>query len=344
MKTGLLRGLVLSFSLIAGASASHAANSRKLIPISIGGPSAGYFLTYVAQDYHLYQKNGLDPTFYWFTSGAPLLSALKSGSIDETVTGLAFVFALGQHIPLKIISWELDNGQGEGLMVTKSSGITSYKDLDKARKIGAMPGTCSQVSLRIMAERAGINYNKLDVVNMPPPLFANAFTGGAIDAAVGWAPWTLEQPKNVKVVSWDRDYGGVCPSIDALRPEYIKEHPSVPQRLLAVQAEARAMIQRNPAIAIKALEQHLALSPRLAKAFYRIHCCAHLPTYKQQLEPDNQWSLVSKTGGLAGQALLASRVLHELGTIPAALTRQQIDAAIDPGPLRKYMSEHATQQ
>lgn len=343
MKKSTLKKITLASALAVSMTASYAQQPKKLIPINIGGPSAGYFLTYVAQKYGLYQKHGLEPKFYWFTSGAPLLSALKSGSIDEAVTGLAFVFALGQNIPLKIISWELDNAQGEGLMATKASGISSYKDLSKAREIAAMPGTCSQVSLRIMAERAGIHYDKLNVVNMPPPLFANAFRSHAIDAAVGWAPWTLVQPADVKVVSWDSQYGGVCPSIDALRPAYMKEHPGVAQKLLAVQADVRAMIRKNPQIAIRSLEQQLALTPETAKEFYEMHCCRRLPTFKQQLELGNRWSLVSKTGGLAGQALLASRMLHKLGAIPAALSEQQVDAAIDPGPLREFVAKHPTE-
>lgn len=333
-------GLTLGLVFWSGAATAQTSNSKELIPINIGGPSAGYFMTYVASDLGLYQKHGLDPKIHWFTSGAPLLAALKSGSIDQVVTGLAFVFALGQDIPLKIISWEVDNGQGEGLMVTNSSGISSYKDIAKAKTIGATAGTCSQVSLKLIAKKANVDYAKLNVVNIAPPLFANSFTGGAIDAAVGWAPWTLNVPAGVKVVSWDSEYGGVCPSINGLRPDYIAKYPSVPEKLLAVQAEAREAIAKNPQVAIDALARQLQISQTVAKEFYEKHCCSHLPTFEQQLDPNSPWSLVSKTGGLAGQAILASQMLFELGTIPAPLKPETLAAAIDPKPLQNFLAKN----
>lgn len=335
-----LVGLALSLLLSSNIASAQNAPSKDLIPINIGGPSAGYFMTYVAADLGLYQKHGLDPKIHWFTSGAPLLAALKSGSIDQIVTGLAFVFALGQNIPLKIISWELDNAQGEGLISADGSGISSYKDLAKAKKIAATAGTCSQVSLKLMAKKANIDYDKLNVVNIAPPLFANAFTGGAIDAAVGWAPWTMNLPAGVKVVSWDSEYGGVCPSINGLRPDFIAKYPNVPQKLLAIQAEARDVVTKNPQLAIDALQRYLQISPAVAKAFYEKHCCGRLPTFEQQLDPNSPWSLVNPNGGLAAQALTASQMLYELGTIPAPLKPETVTAAIDPTPMRKFLSSH----
>lgn len=340
MKFGFAVHALLSLILAAGAAIAQTPPTKKdLIKINIGGPSAGYFMTYVAHDQGLYQKHGLDPNIRWFTSGAPLLAALKSGSIDQIVTGFAYVFALGQNIPLKIISWELDSAQGSGLMVTEASGITRFDQLLKAKTIGATAGTCSQGALMQMAKKANIDYSKLNIVNIAPPLFANAFTGGGIDAAVGWAPWTMNLPAGIKVIAWDSEYGGVCPSINALRPEYIEKNPTVPVKLLAVQAEAREMIAKNPQIAIAALQRQLQVTPAVAKAFYEKHCCGHLPTYEQQMDPSSPWSLVSKTGGLAGQTLLASKLLAELGTIPEPLKPEQINAAIDPGPMRQFLAE-----
>lgn len=339
MKVGYALRALLGLFMAAGAAVAQTPPQKDLIKINIGGPSAGYFMTYVAYDHGIYQKHGLDPKIHWFTSGAPLLAALKSGSIDQVVTGFAYVFALGQNIPLKIISWELDNAQGSGLMATDASGITKFDQLLKAKKIGATAGTCSQGALMQMAKRAGIDYSKLNVVNIAPPLFANAFTGGGIDAAVGWAPWTMNLPAGVKVVSWDSDYGGVCPSINALRAEYAQKNPTVAAKLLAVQQEARDMIAKNPQLAIDALQAHVQVSPTVAKAFYERHCCGRLPTYEQQLDVNSPWSLVSKTGGLAGQTLLASQLLAELGTIPAPLKLEQINAAIDPGPMHQFMAE-----
>jgi len=322
-----------------GFACAQSDSAQKVIKFNIGGPSAGYWNTYIAEDLGLYKKHGLEPNFYWFTSGAPLLAALKSGSIDVVVTGLITVFALGQNIPLKILFWELDNGAGEGLLVREDTGIRSYMDIGKAKAIGVMPGTCSQVALGLIARKAGVDYKKLNTINLAPPLFANAFTGKSIDAATGWAPWSLMPAPGVKVVSWDADYDGVCPSKIAVRPAFIKDNPQLGIRLLRAQQEARELVSKNPKLAIDALQKYLKISEPVAKEFYEKHCCSKMPTIAEQLDPNHPYSMVAKRGGMAKQLHVASEILHETGTIPAALSWETIDAAIDPSVLRAYASE-----
>ncbi len=324
---------------VATTALAQAPAGQKLIKVNLGGPSAGYWNTYVAQDLGLYQKHGLDPTFYWFTSGAPLLAALKSGSIDAVITGLATVFALGQNIPLKILFWELDNGAAEGLLVAEGSPVRSYKDIAKAKAIGVAAGTCSQVALALMAKKAGVDYKTLNTINLAPPLFANAFTGKSIDAAAGWAPWSILPTPGVKVVSWDSDYGGVCPSVIAVRPAYLTENADIGQRLLAVQEEAKELVRKNPKIAIDSLQKQLKISEPVAKAFYERHCCDKMPTIAQQLDPASPFSLVAPRGGLAQQLFIASEVLYETGTIPAPLSWDAINASIDSSVLKAYAAK-----
>ena len=90
----------------------------------------------------------------------------------------------------------------------------------------------------------------LNVVNLAPPLFANAFTGGSIDAAIGWAPYSIMQSGDVKVVSWDAEYGGVCPSVNAFRPAFLEKYPDVPLRMLRVQADTTEPVRHDRRLAI----------------------------------------------------------------------------------------------
>src|SRR5690554_612762 len=88
-----------------------------------GAPTADYAVLYVAIEQDLFKEVGLAPEFYWFSTGAPLLAGLKSGSIDVVSTGLATVFALGQNIPLTFIGWEMDTASGAGLVVGPESSL-----------------------------------------------------------------------------------------------------------------------------------------------------------------------------------------------------------------------------
>ncbi|SUV86264.1 transport system periplasmic protein [Bordetella pertussis] len=75
-------------------------------------------------------------------------------------------FALGQNLPVKLLFWQLDDAPGQGLVVSKDSGIDSYRDLKKAKAIGTPSGTCAQVALGLMARKAGIAMKELNVVNI----------------------------------------------------------------------------------------------------------------------------------------------------------------------------------
>lgn len=314
---------------------------KELLPINYAGPTSGYYHVYVAAELGLFQKYGLEPHFIWMTSGAPLLAALKSKSVDiVSVGGAPTVFALDQQIPLKVLFWELDNSQGEGLVVAKDSKITSWRDIGVAKAIGGATGTCAQLNLAVIAKKLDITFKSLNIINIAPPLFANAFSSGSIDAGLSWAPHSLNLSNmGYRVVSWDPDYGGVCPSIVAARTDFVQKHPDVPVKLAKIQAEARAAIEKDPMLAIKSLMKTMSLSEEIAKAFYDRHCCSKMPTFAQQLSSDTPWSMVHPEGGLAKQLHTSSQLLFEVGTLRAPLSWEVIRDAIDPSYLRKAVAE-----
>ena len=53
-----------------------------LLDFNFGIPTSDHINIYVAQDLGLFQKVGLNPKFFLFQSGAPLLASLKSESLD----------------------------------------------------------------------------------------------------------------------------------------------------------------------------------------------------------------------------------------------------------------------
>jgi NitT/TauT family transport system substrate-binding protein len=329
-----------AFALFASLLLSNGARADGPLEINIGGPSAGYYTLYVAQELGLFEKQGLVAKFYWFATGAPLLAGLKSKSIDVTTTGLSTVFALDQKIPLKILYWEMDHGAGDGLVVPKDSPIKSYKDLGKAKAIGAATGTCAQVNLAVVAKKVGLKVGDLNVINIAPPLYENAFKGGSIDAAFSWAPYSIIlADAGYHVVNWDEDYGGVCPSTTSVRTDFLEQHPDVGVKLARINQEVREIIAKNPQLAIKALMKNLSLSESVAKVFYERHCCAKSPTFEEQLSIDSPYSLTSKTGGLAKQLLIASQMLYETGTLRSPVSLETINDAIDPSFIQRVQKD-----
>lgn len=335
--------LAAAFASLLLACASAGAQPAKLIEFNYGIPTADHVTVFVAQDLGLFEKAGLKPKFYNFTSGAPLLAGLKSGSLDVVTAGLALTFALGQDIPLKFLFWEANNAAGEGLVVDPKSGIKSFRDIGKARKIGAAVGTCAQVALYLMAKKAGVEWNKLDVVNIPAPLLRNAFMSDSIEAGVAWPPFSLQlHSEGYPVVSFDDEYtpvGGVCPGLTAARPEFLKQNPQVGLKLVQVEAMAREAIAQNPQLGIDAFVKRLGVTPAVAKAALDRQCCGRVPSLAEQADPGSPFSLTSNEGGLVAKLQLASEVLYATKAISAPIALAKLQAAMEPTYLLQYLKQ-----
>lgn len=337
----LLRSLLAGLATTLALATSWAQTARAPIEFNYGIPTADHVSVFVAQDLGLFEKAGLKPKFYNFASGAPLLAGLKSGSLDVVTTGMAVIFAIGQGVPLKLIFWETNASAAEALVVDPKSGIKSYKDIAKAGKIAAATGTCAQVSLLMMAQKAGVDPAKLNVVNIPAPLMRNAFASGSIDAGVAWPPYSLQlQAEGLQIAAFDEDFapaGGVCPGLTAVRPEFLQRNPEIGVRLVEVEALAREAMARDPQVAVDAFVKHLGLTPEVAKATLARECCGRIPGFATQLDPASPYSLTAREGGLLAKLALGSQVYAAAKVIPEPVPLKALQDAIDPSHLQAWV-------
>jgi NitT/TauT family transport system substrate-binding protein len=220
--------------------------------------------------------------------------------------------------------------------------FNSLSNAAEQSHIGAASGTCAQIALYLMAKKQGVDYTKLNIVNLPAPLFRNSFMSNSIDAGIAWSPYSyMLDAEGYRVVNWDTDYvpaGGVCPRTTAVRPAFLKSHPEIGAKLLQVDAMASDAIAKNPQLAVDALVKRLGLTPAVAKASYE-RLYLNRPTIAQQLDPTSPYSMTSKNGGLAAQYLLATQVLYETKAIPAPVPLSAIQEAIDPGPPQQFATQ-----
>ena len=332
-------GMLIAGSLATGNVAAQ--GTAAPLEFNYGYTTADHVNLYVAQDLNLFEKVGLRPKFFTFPSGAPMLAALKSDSLDVLTAGLGFAFALGQKIPLTMLFWNSNDSTGEGLVVDAKSGIKSFQDIGKATKIGVASGTCAQVALYLMGKKVGIDYGKFNVVNIPAPLFRNAFLSSSIDAGIAWSPYSsMLDAEGYKVVSWDSEYtppGGLCPRTTAGRPAFLKSHPDLGLKLLQVDAMASEAVAKNPQLAIDVLVKRMSLTPAVAKAsIERVYM--QRPTYAQQIDAASPYSMTSKDGGLAGKYLQATQVLFETKSIAEPVPMATIQGAIDASYLKQFVA------
>lgn len=320
-------------------SSSVSAANNKLIPVTIGLPNTNYWTLYVAREKGYFKQAGLNPTFLTYNTGAPYIAGLKSGAIPVVYTGLATLFALEDHIPIKYLYTFINSSTEMALAVSPKSGITNFTQIAKATSIAAPTATCGQVSMALAAQKAGVPLSSLHYVNLDPSLLSSAFAKGQVDATFIWAPWWMELQASglAKVVAYDKSYEpgpGVCASNLIVLPSLLKKYPTVGCRLIEADVLGAEEGQRNPGVAAQTMVKVLGVTPAVAK---EVVAKLGIPTPQSQLSKTGGFSLTSTTGGLAKQLYVAQQGLVAAHAIPGGLTLSDIQSAMDPGPLQQFI-------
>ncbi|MDN3519798.1 ABC transporter substrate-binding protein [Aquisalimonas lutea] len=323
--------------MTAGVANTSAAQDDELIPVSIGLPISNYWPGYVAREQGFFEEAGFKPEFHMFTSGAPLIAAMQSGSIDVAWTGLATLFMVHQDIPLTYLYTPLNSSSQQGFIVNPDTGIESYRDIAQASAIGAPTATCAHIATSLAADAAGVSMDEVNRRNVSPENLQPALEDGDIDAAFIWGPWSLQlQEAGYPVVSWDRDYNGeVCATNVAARPSFLEEHPEAGCRLVKAQALTLEATEANPELAVTALQRVLGLSEKLARETYET---LEIPSLESQIQDGTAWSLTEAPGGLVDKLHTASKALHSAEVFPEPVSREKLDDAVTPEYVEQFLN------
>lgn len=134
-------------------------------------------------------EHGIKIEWTEFPGGPQLLEALNTGSIDFGHTGEAPpIFAQAAGAPLVYLAHEPPSPASEGIIVPKDSDIASIQDL-KGKKIALNKGSNVHYLLVRLLEQAGISYDEIETIYLPPADARAAFESGSIDAWVIWDPF-----------------------------------------------------------------------------------------------------------------------------------------------------------
>ncbi len=137
----------------------------------------------------LLAAKGIQAEWFLFPAGPQLLEALNAGSIDLGHTGEAPpIFAQAAGVPLVYIGNEPPYPAGEAIVVPKDSNIRSVADL-KGKKVALNKGSNVHYLLLKAVEQAGLKYQDIHPVYLPPADARAAFEGGSVDAWAIWDPY-----------------------------------------------------------------------------------------------------------------------------------------------------------
>lgn len=211
MKQGRAVGLMLSIAtaatMIVGPVPSAMARSNSpLIPLTVAYmPNMGGASTLaVAMQKGFFTQAGLDVKLQQFQTGPDEFDAMASGTVS-----IAYIGSGASYLPMegRAKIFMIDSiGLGDGVVVSKSSGVTTLAQL-KGKDVLLPMGTTAEIVLYEALKKAGLSLSDVNLVNTSPTVTIPAFMSGKAQIISGWDPGLsdiLAKSKGAKLLAGDR--------------------------------------------------------------------------------------------------------------------------------------------
>jgi NitT/TauT family transport system substrate-binding protein len=154
--------------------------------------------------------------------------------------------------------------------------VKSPKDIEKI-KIGMPKGASVTMAIQAMARDHGVDFSKIQFVNLSPPDAVTALAKGDIDAMAAWAPWVFNAVKQAggKVyftgnrslipgkegqVDWLHVHAGVVAS-----GKMLKENPNTLKAILRALKKATDSINKDREQAVKIVAREMKTDEALTR-------------------------------------------------------------------------------
>ncbi|MVV48025.1 sulfonate ABC transporter substrate-binding protein [Pseudomonas sp. PB120] len=180
----LLTGLAL-MSLTSSVLAADPATLRI-------GYQKGSISLLLAKEHGLLEKRFPQTAVQWieFPAGPQMLEAMNVNALDIGSTGdIPPLFAQAAGADLVYIGTEPPKPQAETILVKADSPLKDIADL-KGKKVAFQRGSSSHNLILRALNKAGLNYQDIQPMNLPPANARAAFEQGSVDAWVIWEPYS----------------------------------------------------------------------------------------------------------------------------------------------------------
>jgi ABC-type nitrate/sulfonate/bicarbonate transport system substrate-binding protein len=233
----------------------------------------------VADQMGYFKEEGIKVTPRWYIAGTDLPSMWGAGNIHlgtATATMVVPIAAAGQAIYSLAPQSDVAGTQQIVLGKKGQEIVRSPKDFEKL-KIGMPKGASVTMAIQAMAKANGVDFDKIQFVNLSPPDAVTALGKGDIDAMAAWAPWVFNAVKQGggKVyfsgnksyipgkegdVEWLLVHAGVVAS-----GKMVKENPNTLRAVLRALNRATQSINANREGAVKIVAREMKMEEGLAR-------------------------------------------------------------------------------
>jgi NitT/TauT family transport system substrate-binding protein len=261
-----LRAVMATFLLCAAARANDTLRVGHL-------PVTGHAKFFVAKEYGLFAKEGLNVELIEFTNSADGLAALRAGKLDLGAFGTtAPLVHIAKGANLRIIGGVM--GEDAALVTTaaNASGVKSVRDL-KGKKVATVRLATGDAVLRGALEKVHIDWKKdLQIFELKsPPAVIEAVKSGQVDAGLVWGPFDLRaEEEGLKVVIRSKDLspGHPCCRL-TVDEKSLASNPATWEHFIRAILLAEKFTRDHHPETIAAIAKYVKLDPALLeKAYY----------------------------------------------------------------------------
>ena len=239
----------------------------------------------VADKLGYFQAEGVKVNPRWYINGPELPSMWGAGNIHlatATATMVVPIAANGQAI--YNIAPQSDIAGSQQIVLGKKAQeiVRAPKDLEKL-KIGMPKGASLTMAIQNMAKDTGVDFAKLQFVNLAPPDAIIALAKGDVDAIAVWMPWAANAVKQAggKVyftgnrsyipgkegqVDWLHVHAGVVASGDM-----VKKNPNTLKAVLRALDKATQKINTDRETAVKIVAAEMKIDEAVTREIMAIN-------------------------------------------------------------------------
>ncbi len=236
--------------LVVGGIAYYGLNKSKPVPtnqepIKVGiAVYPGFGTFYIAQEKEFFKKQGVNVEIVPLSLDA-MFPALASNEVQMLVGSTdAMAIVADAGIPAKqIFSTSISDG-ADGVLV--KNNINSIADL-KGKKVYVALGFPDHFFLRYLANKAGLSYKDIELVNLDSDQVGSSFVAGKIDAGATWEPWLSKasERKDGKVLVTSKDESGIITDIVMARNDLVANRRGDVENLMRGFFAAESWWQNN---------------------------------------------------------------------------------------------------
>ncbi len=194
------------------------------------------------------------------TAGPKQTAGLASGSVDvaNCLGGTSAILAYANGVDLKVVGIFARAPKAFTIMA-KDKAITSIKDL-KGKKVAGPKGTVLHQLLVAALKREGMTIKDVEFLGMGLADGVTAMLNGKVDACLAAGPSVPRSLEQGARILTNGEGLVEATTVIAVRGNLLAKHPDVVRRFMAVDAESRKIMEKDPEKALKATAEETGLS------------------------------------------------------------------------------------